>query len=431
MNAHELICNIKNGDFDSKFEYLYGGSSDMISYQKDRYIKAIEEFTRIYPSRENIYIYSAPGRSEIGGNHTDHQHGCVLAAAVNLDVISITSFHEDKVIRLQSKGYSQNVIDLKDLEIKSQEYGSSNSLIRGICSKFISMGVEIGGFDAYTTSDVLSGSGLSSSAAFETLVGTIIDKHYNNSAAGAVEIAKIGQYAENVYFGKGSGLMDQMVSSVGGFVYIDFLSTENPEIERHNFNFEKSGYCLCITDTKGSHSDLTDDYVAVPDEMKSVAKQFGKEYLRLVDEDEFFSKLPDLHGICTDRALMRAVHFFDESKRAKYEADALDKGDIETFFKFVNESGNSSENLLQNLYSVKKPTEQGLSFAIMMSKRFLGNQGAVRVHGGGFAGTIQAFVPAKKAGEYSELMDRIFGSGSCYTLRIRPVGGVEVTGSLN
>ena len=305
--------------------------------------------------------------------------------------------------------------------------GRSAAIIRGIASYFNDKGVAMGGFDAYTTSDVLSGSGLSSSAAFETLIGTIIDLHYNGGNAGSVEIAKIGQYAENKYFGKGSGLMDQMVSSVGGFVYIDFLNTSEPIIEKHSFDFEKAGYSICITDTKGSHSDLTEDYVAVPSEMKKVAAYFGKNVLREVDEESFYEAVPKLRNTCTDREIMRAAHFFVENTRAEQEAQALENGDTDRFFELVRQSGESSANLLQNLYSCKKPTEQGIPLAIMMSKRILQDSGAVRVHGGGFAGTIQAFVPVKKIKEYSDEMNRIFGEGSCYVLRIRPVGGIEIT----
>jgi len=341
-------------------------------------------------------------------------------------VIAVVAFHNEGIIRLKSSGYPQDNVELSDLSVHSDETGKSASIIRGIASKFTEMGAEIGGFDAYTTSDVLSGSGLSSSASFEVLVGTIIDKHYNAGKAGAVEIAKIGQYAENVYFGKGSGLMDQMVSSVGGFVFIDFEDTADPVIKAHSFDFEKAGYKLCITDTKGSHSDLTDDYVSVPTEMKSVAKQFGKEYLRAVDENEFYEKLPQLRENCTDRALMRASHFFSENKRAMYEAQALEKGDINEFLALVNRSGDSSANLLQNLYSCKNPQQQAIPLAIMLSKRVLAESGAVRVHGGGFAGTIQAFVPVEKAEEYSTAMNSLFGEGSCHILRIRPVGGIEI-----
>lgn len=277
MKPQDFTDRLNKGEFDAVLKELYGSSDTVIEKQKMRYTQAVNSFAQLYPNRDDIYVYSAPGRTEIGGNHTDHQHGCVLAAAVNLDVISVTAFHDEGVIRLKSEGYPQDIVRLSDLSVQPEEKGRSSSIIRGIASHFADMGVKIGGFDAYTTSDVLSGSGLSSSAAFENLIGTVIDKHYNNGAAGAVEIAKIGQYAENEYFGKGSGLMDQMVSSVGGFVFIDFHDTENPIIERHSFNFERAGYCICITDTKGSHADLTDDYVSIPAEMKHVAQQFGKE----------------------------------------------------------------------------------------------------------------------------------------------------------
>lgn len=427
MKLKEFSDKLQQGYYDGKLGMLYGTSTEIIEKQRKRYADAVNEFKTLYPERDDIYVYSAPGRTEVGGNHTDHQHGCVLAAAVNLDVIAIVAFHNEGVIRLKSAGYPQDIVELSNLDIHQEEIGKSAALIRGIASKFAGNGVNIGGFDAYTTSDVLSGSGLSSSAAFEVLVGTIIDMYYNAGSAGAVEIAKIGQYAENVYFGKASGLMDQMVSSVGGFVFIDFNDTENPVIERHSFDFTKAGYSLCITDTKGSHSDLTEDYVSVPAEMKKVAAQFGKTVLREVDENEFYEKLPELREICSDRELMRAAHFFGENCRAIREAEALENDDVNLFFSLVRESGNSSSELLQNLYSCRKPTEQGIPLAIMMSKRILGDKGAVRVHGGGFAGTIQAFVPVEYAQVYSNEMNRIFGDGSCYILSVRPMGGVEIT----
>lgn len=427
MKPQDFTDRLNKGEFDAVLKELYGSSDTVIEKQKMRYTQAVNSFAQLYPNRDDIYVYSAPGRTEIGGNHTDHQHGCVLAAAVNLDVISVTAFHDEGVIRLKSEGYPQDIVRLSDLSVQPEEKGRSSSIIRGIASHFADMGVEIGGFDAYTTSDVLSGSGLSSSAAFENLIGTVIDKHYNNGAAGAVEIAKIGQYAENEYFGKGSGLMDQMVSSVGGFVFIDFHDTENPIIERHSFNFERAGYCICITDTKGSHADLTDDYVSIPAEMKHVAQQFGKEVLRDVDESEFYKSIPKLRAKCTDREILRAAHFFGENERAKLEAEALEQGDTDKFFALVRSSADSSANLLQNLYSCKKPSEQGIPLAIMMSKKILGDGAAVRVHGGGFAGTIQAFVPIDKSEEYSRSMNELFGEGSCYILRIRPVGGIEIT----
>lgn len=425
MIIKDLIEKIKNGRLDDVFKKIY--RSVDIENQKFRYINAAEKFKVLYPNREEIYIYSAPGRTEIGGNHTDHQHGCVLAAAINLDIIAVVAFHNEGVIRVQSAGYPQNHVDLNDLSVQKKETGSSSALIRGIASRFHEMGVKISGFDAYTTSDVLNGSGLSSSAAFEVLIGTIIDSHYNHGKAGAVEIAKIGQYAENVYFGKKSGLMDQMVSSVGGLVSIDFHDTENPAIKSFPYDFEKSGYCLCVTDTKGSHANLTDDYVAIRTEMENIASQFGKEFLRDVNENEFYSSIPELRKKCSDRAVMRAAHFFAENRRAILEADALSEGNMENFLALVRQSSESSANLLQNLYSCSQPTQQEIPLGIMLSRKLLGEKGAVRVHGGGFAGTIQAFVPEEKVNEYSQEMNRIFGDGSCYILRIRPVGGMEIT----
>lgn len=426
MNIDKMLEKLENGCYDSILGEMYGSSADILNAQKKRYLGAVNEFRRIYPERSEVQLFSAPGRTEIGGNHTDHQHGCVLAAAVNLDVIAVVSFHNDNVIRVKSAGYPEDIVALDDLSVQSGESGSA-AMIRGIAYKFSEMGAEIGGFDAYTTSDVLSGSGISSSAAFEVLIGTIMDQYYLSGKAGAVEIAKIGQFAENVYFGKKSGLMDQMVSSVGGFVFIDFNDTSDPIIKRHDFDFEAAGYCLCITDTKGSHADLTDDYVAIPQEMGQVAACFGKNVLRGVEEAEFYDAVPELRKNCSDRAIMRAAHFIAENKRASLEAEALGNNDIEAFLALVRESGDSSESLLQNLYSTKKPLSQEIPLAIMMSKRILGGMGAVRVHGGGFAGTIQAFVPLNIIDTYKAGMDSLFGEGSCIKMRIRPYGGVMIT----
>ncbi|WP_316637172.1 galactokinase family protein [uncultured Ruminococcus sp.] len=426
MKAKELINQLNNSGLKEELSVLYGADASVLYTQRHRYSKAIERFTEIFPEREDVHLFSAPGRSEIGGNHTDHQRGCALGAAVNLDIVAVVAFHDEGVIRLYSEGYGMTEIDLSDLDIHENEKGKSIGIVRGIAARFAQMGVKIGGFDAYSVSDVLSGSGLSSSAAFETLIGTIIDVQYNDGKAGEIEIAKIGQYAENVYFGKGSGLLDQMVCSVGGFVFLDFRDAEQPVVEKHSFDFAKAGYNLCITDTKGSHSDLTDDYVAVPSEMKQVAAQFGKEVLREVDEKEFFQAIPALRGKCSDRAILRAMHFFGENNRAIAEADALDRGDPERFFTLYHQSADSSANLLQNLYATKKPLEQGIPLAIAVSKSVLGNDASVRVHGGGFAGTIQAFVPLDQTEAYREKMDALFGAGSCYVLRIRPVGGVKI-----
>lgn len=426
MTVNSFIADLESGRFDVCMKMLYGASDDTLRRQKNRYAEAAKEFDRLYPGHGAISVYSAPGRTEIGGNHTDHQHGCVLAAAVNLDVIAVVGDNNDNVIRLKSKGYPEDIVELSDLGVHEEEKGRSASIIRGIAARFSEMGAKIGGFDAYTTSDVLSGSGLSSSAAFEVLIGNIMDRRFNACSAGDVEIAKIGQYAENVFFGKASGLMDQTVSSVGGFVFIDFNNTENPDISRLSLDFEEYGYCLCITDTKGSHSDLTEDYVSVPEEMKKIARELGGEYLRQVDEESFFAGIPRLRESCSDRAILRAAHFFAENRRAQQEADALSDGDVDRFLELVRQSGESSAQLLQNLYSCKNPGSQGIPLALMLSKRILGNMGACRVHGGGFAGTVQAFVPCDMVRSYAEEMDRVFGKGSCHVLSVRPVGGAEI-----
>lgn len=426
MNRDEWKERLAQDAFLPVFERLYGTGKEVLQAQKERYLKAVENFCLQYPGREDIRVFSAPGRTEIGGNHTDHQHGCVLAAAVQLDALAVVAFHEDGVIRGCSEGYRPFTVGLADLSIQEGEKGSA-AIVRGIAARFAQQGVHIGGFDVYCCSDVLSGSGISSSAAFETLIGTVIDTYYNDGKAGAVEIAKIGQYAENVYFGKKCGLMDQMASSVGGLVFIDFADIGAPVIEPFAFDFEQAGYCICVTDTGGSHANLTPDYVAVREEMESVAACFGKEYLRQVGEADFYRELPKLRGTCSDRAVLRAMHFFGDNRRAREEAEALRAGDTELFLKLVQESGDSSEALLQNLYSVSAPTEQAIPLGVAVSKRILDGKGAVRVHGGGFAGTIQAFVPLSTAEAYVAEMEKVFGDGACYVFRIRPVGGMEVT----
>ncbi|MBQ2696755.1 MAG: galactokinase [Clostridia bacterium] len=426
MQIDAVIQNIEKDAFLPLFRQLYSDEERELTRQKNRYGKAIDSFRKIYPKREEIQIFSASGRTEIGGNHTDHQHGCVLAAAVHLDSIGVVSFHNDGVIRVKSEGYDAFSVSLSDLNVHSGEPGSA-AIVRGVVAGFQKKGILVEGFDLYCTSDVLSGSGISSSAAFETLLGTMIDGFYGKGQVGAVEIAKIGQFAENVYFGKQSGLMDQMVSSVGGLVSIDFRDTENPKIENFQFDFEKAGYCICLTDTKGSHADLTADYVAIRTEMESVANEFGASFLRDVSETEFYKNLPKLREACSDRALVRSAHFFDENKRAVLEAEALKQNDFDTFLKLVRQSGASSETLLQNLYTCKNPISQEIPLALMLSRRLLGSSGAARVHGGGFAGTIQAFVPLEKRSAYIAEMNRIFGDGSCIELRIRPVGGMEIT----
>lgn len=334
----------------------------------------------------------------------------------------------DELISLQLRNIfvliSRAIMSAKKFSSTSEK--GSSEIVRGIAARFKDLGVEISGFDMYTTSNVLGGSGISSSAAFETLIATAIDSYYNNNQIGAVEIAKIGQYAENFYFGKKSGLMDQMVCSVGGFVFLDFQNIQNPSIQKIDFDLSKTGYALIITDTKGDHSDLTDDYVAIRTEMDEVAEYFGKKVLREVDENQFWDNIPDVKKKISDRAVLRAIHFFGDNYRAKAETEALKNNRFEDFLTLVNESGDSSMNYLQNLYSCRKPTEQGIPFAIMAGKRILKGNGAVRVHGGGFAGTVQAFVPNDFVNAYRSEMDRIFGQNSCYIMTIRPFGGIEI-----
>lgn len=426
MNILKTLHSIENNELLKTFKELYGTDEAQLEYQRQRYLSAVNNFAELYPKRKNIRIFSAPGRTEIGGNHTDHQHGCVLAAAVNLDAIAVVAFHHDGFIRIKSERYEPFTVNINEVSVKEGKTGTT-AIVSGIVARFMDMGIKIGGFDLYCTSDVICGSGISSSAAFETVIGTIIDSYYNDNKAGAVEIAKIGQFAENFYFGKNSGLMDQMVSSVGGLVFIDFSDTEQPKVEGFSCDFEEYGYCLCITDTKSSHADLTDDYTAIRKEMENIAKHFGKSHLRFVNELLFYNEIPKLRETCSDRAIIRATHFFEENNRAKFEASALKDGNFEYFLELVRQSGRSSEAYLQNHYSCSDPENQAITLAVMLSRRFLGNSGAVRVHGGGFAGTIQAFVPVGLVDDYINEMNRIFGEKSCTKMKIRPVGGVEIT----
>jgi len=394
--------------------------------QPARYDAAIKVFEENFGADGGIEIYSAPGRTEIGGNHTDHQHGEVLAASINRDAIAIVRKTDNGTVRLKSDNYSTNTIDVSDLAVRQDETGTTPALIRGMLQALSSQGYKIGGFDAYVTSDVLVGAGISSSAAFETLIGTIVSGLYNDMKIDPVTIAKAGQYAENVYFGKPCGLMDQMACSVGNMVHIDFKYPDNPEVERIEFDFSKTGYCLCITNTRGSHSNLTDEYAAVPAEMKKVAELLGHEVLRPVSLDDILKNISMLREKAGDRAVLRAIHFVEESKRANQEAEALQHGDLWEFLKLVKESGNSSFKYLQNIYTNSDVTTQNVSIALAVSDSILTNEEASRVHGGGFAGTIQAFVKNDHAEKYREVMDSVFGEGSCDILKIRKYGGIKV-----
>jgi len=395
--------------------------------QYERFLGVLSDFSEQYGANDEreISLFSAPGRTEVSGNHTDHNHGKVIAASVNLDAVAAASKNDEGIVRVKSRGYNIDTVEVTDLDVNHEDTGRSRSLVRGILAGFKERGYNIGGFDATTASKVLSGSGLSSSAAFEILVGTILNYLYNDGKISPVEIAKIGQYAENVHFGKPSGLLDQMACSVGGFVTIDFENPSKPVIEQVSLDFEKTGHSLCIVDTKGDHSDLTDEYAAVRAEMEAVAAFFGKKVLREITKAEVINFAGEISKAVSERAVLRALHFFDENERVEKQVEFLKKGDFESFKKLVVESGFSSYMYNQNVYSNKQPTCQPVSLALALSEELLKGKGAWRVHGGGFAGTIQAFVPNELLESYKKLMCSVFGNDSCYVLSIRPVGGAK------
>ena len=423
-NIQRSIDRIKNGEIDEKLLTLYveKGTAEL---QKERYIRSLKHFEEIYGDAE-VQIYSAPGRTEIGGNHTDHQYGKVLAASVNLDALVIVSKREDNKVLFQSDGYSGFSVDLDELTPLPQEEGTTAALVRGVAAGMRKNSLHIGGFNAYVTSQVLGGSGLSSSAAIETLIGNIFSGLFNQEAVDSVLIAQIGQLAENDYFGKPSGLMDQMACSVGGLIHIDFHNPKKPQIRKINVDFSRFHHSLCILDTKGSHADLTPDYAAIPKEMCTVASYFGKEVLGEVSEDDFYEELTLIRKYAGDRAVLRAIHWFDENKRVDQQAEALEKGDFELFKALVRSSGESSYKYLQNVYAPHKYEEQNVALALLLTDRILGSDACCRVHGGGFAGTIQAFVPDNEVAQYKEKIEQFFGKDSCYVLKIRPAGGVRV-----
>lgn len=393
--------------------------------QPSRYSRAIESFRDAF-GREPESIFSAPGRTEVGGNHTDHQHGEVLAASINRDAIAIVAPRTERIVNVLAEGFGKTVIDIDDLEIKPSETGTTSSLIRGVLAGLQGKGFRLGGFDAYITSDVLIGAGLSSSAAFETLIGTIVSGLFNDMKIDPVTIAKIGQFAENKYFGKPCGLMDQTACSVGNLVHIDFKDPDAPIVEKVAFDFSTTDYVLCITDTKGSHADLTHEYAAVPSEMKKIASLLGHEVLREITLDDILDNICMLRESAGDRAVLRAIHFVNETKRAHDEAMALQNGDLPKFLNLVRRSGDSSFKYLQNVYTNSDVTVQNVSLALAISDSILGDDEVSRVHGGGFAGTIQAFVKKENAANYREHMDKVFGSGACEVLAIRKYGGIRV-----
>ena len=371
-------------------------------------------------------FFSAPGRTELGGNHTDHQQGMVLAAAVDLDICAAVRENGTDEIRVLSQGYPLCTVSLRALTPQSAEVNTTAALIRGVAARFTELGCTVRGFDAYMESTVLPGSGLSSSAAFEVLVGTVINSLFFEGKVSPAEIAIIGQYAENVFFGKPSGLMDQMASSVGGMVFIDFADPKNPTIQQVDFDFAACGHALCIIDTRSGHEDLTEEYAAIPGELKKICDHFGKEVLRQVDEDAFYREIPTLRKTCGDRAVLRAIHFFRENARVPLEVDALNRGDFPGYLQLMKESGQSSWMYLQNVIPAGSKEEQAVALTLALCDRYLAGQGGFRVHGGGFAGTVQAFVPYPILAQFQKGIEAALGQGACHILSIRQAGGVEL-----
>lgn len=376
--------------------------------------------------KKQTYLFSGPGRTEISGNHTDHQHGCVLAGAVNLETTAEVSLNGTNVIRVFSDGYPTVEVGLDDLYPRREEYNTTAALVRGVAAAFHQRGAELKGLDAVVHSTVLPGSGLSSSAAFEVLFGTVFNELFFDKRLSAVEIAQIGQYAENIYFGKPSGLMDQTASSVGGMVFIDFADPANPVVEKLDFDFGKAGHALCIIDSGADHADLTDEYAAVTRELRSVCAHFGKEVLREIPESEFVEGIPALRGQVPDRAILRAIHFYQENRRVLEQVTALKEHDFERFLRLVGESGRSSWMYLQNITPTGAVEHQDVAVALSLCDIFLKGRGAYRVHGGGFAGTVQAFVPLDMLEQFKSNVERILGEGKCHVLSIRPQGGIRV-----
>ncbi len=421
MLSLKTVIDNTSEALDAALIKVYGDTA-----QSARYVRIAQSFESLFGEGREVSFFSSPGRTEVCGNHTDHNHGCVLAASVNLDAVAAAGFNNENIVRVKSEGYKMDVVDLAELGVMPEERGKSCSLVRGVCAGFRNRGYNIGGFDAATASDVLSGSGLSSSAAFEVLLGTILNHLFNDGKISAVEIAKIAQFAENEYFGKPCGLMDQTACSVGSFVKIDFADPSKPVIEKLDFDFAACGYSLCIVDTGGSHSDLTDEYAAVRKEMESVAASLGKKVLRDVPKEEFEKALPLIRETVGDRAVLRAMHFYADNERVNKQAQALGANDFEAFKSLVIESGFSSYMYNQNIFSCKDPSAQSVSVALALCEQMLRGKGAWRVHGGGFAGTIQAFVPNELLDAFNKKMQSVFGAKSCYVLSIRPYGGIKV-----
>ena len=422
------VSRIREGGYDSAFRSLYARDEETVRKQRNRYADALLRFGELYGRDRDVGIYSVPGRAELCGNHTDHNNGVVMAAAVNLDLIAVVSRSDAEIVAVRSQGFGDiEGVSLSRLDPVPEEKGKSAAIIRGVARGVLLRGGKVGGIDAYVASDVLKGSGLSSSAAFEVAVGAIFNGEYNGGRFSPVDLALIGQAAENTYFGKPSGLMDQMACAVGGMLAIDFLDPSAPSFEKISLDLSAHGFKLVVTDTKGDHSDLTPDYAAIRREMEDAARFFGKKNLREVERGDFLKRLPAVREKTGDRAVLRALHFFEENRRVGELADAIRDGDMERFTALIVESGNSSFEYNQNAYSIRHPEKQGLSVGLALSQLLLNGRGAWRLQGGGFAGTIQAFVPDGLTERYCSAMDGVFGEGASRTLLFREAGCINMT----
>ena len=428
----QLLQTLSDGQHDPVLAALYAldGTRESLDKARARAIHVVSRFIEEFSPASDAAaaLFTGPGRTEIGGNHTDHQHGHVLCGSVDLDMLACAAPNGLDVIRVHSEGYPALEVALDSLSPREDEKNTSAALVRGVAAKIAELGHTLCGFDAYVTSNVLSGSGLSSSAAYEVLIGNILNHLCCGGALDPVEIAKIGQYAENVYFGKPCGLMDQMGSAVGGAVAIDFHDPASPVVRRADYDFSASGHALCIVDTASSHGDLTDDYADITREMGAVAAYFGQKFLRDVPEADFHAALPALRASCGDRAVLRALHYYEDDRRAVEEAEALAAGDFPRFLALVNASGLSSALHLQNTWSISNPRQQAIPVCLAVGRELLAGTGAIRVHGGGFAGTIQAFVPNDKLVSFKTGMESLLGPGKCHILHIRPQGGIKIIG---
>lgn len=420
----KIIVKIGDGN-NQVFKELYGDDAVVLKEQASRYIALIEDFKLNYDEAK-IDLFSSPGRTEVGGNHTDHNYGRVLAGAVNLDNIAVASTNDSNIIKIKSAGYPEFEVDLANLEIDEKAFYTSGALVKGICARLKELGYKIGGFNACIEGRVPKGSGLSSSASFEVLIGAIISHLFNDGKLDPVENAIVGQWAENNYFGKPCGLMDQTACSVGGFITIDFEDPSKPIVKALDFDFTKTDFALVITDTGGNHADLNDEYAALPIEMKSVAAEFGVDVLRKISLEQVIESIPNIREKVGDRAILRAIHFENDNQRVVDQVNALETGDFKAFLDMVIDSGFSSYMYNQNIFPVNNITEQGVSIALALSEMELKGKGAWRVHGGGFAGTIQAFVPKGLLGSYIATLEHVFGKGSCHKLFIRSKGSIKL-----